>query len=401
VQLPDGRGGWLAQQQADPSTSSTLTAAGDITGDGLNDLLITTNNVVLAGSPLLKTGVRLIRGASTSVAFLDANKADASTQTLQLAAALPTNSSAASTSLTGGASVGRLPQLTISSQSSSLITRITSQSDQTLASFTANASNTNSLTRFFETAEQSDQALSPASGWRQLALNTSGSYGDLNCDGRLDFLAADTPTTLYGVNQQSWAVLSVRAAGDVNGNGVDDVLLALRPLGPAYGDDSAKPYALQTVLLDGSLFRVDKSNHTFRLDQLRSSLNPYNASEINTTATTSNDEIPLLQSWLQPILSYEAGEVSSMTVTINQQVNPAGALSQSAPSAVLDGHGKVLQGAGEGAALGASVPARGPAVQPVLRGGKRECAEISKVRGAREMVSACARSTAGVPGPSR
>jgi hypothetical protein len=341
VQLPDGRGGWLAQQQADPSTSSTLTAAGDITGDGLEDMLITTNNVVLAGSPLLKTGVRLIRGASTSAAFLDANKADASTQTLQLAAALPTNSSAASTGLTGGASVGRLPQLTISGQSSSLITRITSQSDQTLASFTATASSPNSLTRFFETAAQSQQALGPASGQGQLALNTSGSYGDLNGDGRLDFLAADSPTTLYGVNQQSWAVWSVRAAGDVNGNGVDDVLLALRPLGPAYDDDSVKPHALETVLLDGSLFRVDKSNHTFRLDQLRSSLNPYNASEINTTATTSNDEIPLLQSWLQPILSYEAGEVSSMTVATNQQVNPAGALSQSAPSAVLDGHGKV------------------------------------------------------------
>ena len=234
-----------------------------------------------------------------------------------------------------------MPQLSISAQSSSLIKRITSQSDQTLGSFTATTSDPLSLTRFFETATQSQQTLSPAS-WGQLALNTTDTFGDLNADGRLDYLGADTPTTLYGVNQQSWALWSIRAAGDVNGNGVDDVMLALRPLGPAYGDDSAKPYALQTVLLDGSLFPVDKTNNTFRLDQLRSSLNPYNPSEINDiTDTSSNIEIPLLQSWLQPLLSYESGDVDSMNVSTDKQLNPAGASSQSAPSPVLDSYGKV------------------------------------------------------------
>jgi hypothetical protein len=357
VQLPDGQGGWLAQQQADPSTSSTLTAAGDITGDGLNDMLITTNNVVLAASPLLKTGVRLIRGASTSIALLDANQADASTQTLQLAAALPTNSSAASTSLTGGASVGRLPQLTISGQSSSLITNITSQSDQTLASFTATASNPNSLTKFFETAAQSQQALGPASGQGQLALNTSDSYGDLNGDGRLDFLSADTPTTLYGVNQQSWAVWSIRAAGDVNGNGVDDVLLSLAPQGPAYVPTSAgSPTALQSVLVDGSLFKVDKANNSFWLDQLRTPLNPYNRSQLYDVASTSSSVyLPSLQNWFEPILNFKPGSLTGASTA--NPFNPAGARSFLEPAVAISPEGGaylVFSGAEQSGPSGAS-----------------------------------------------
>ena len=357
VQLPDGQGGWLAQQKADLSTSSTLTAAGDITGDGLNDMLITTNNVVLAASPLLKTGVRLIRGASTSIALLDANQADASTQTLQLAAALPTNSSAASTSLTGGASVGRLPQLTISGQSSSLITNITSESDQTFASFTATASNPNSLTKFFETAAQSQQALGPASGQGQLALNTSGSYGDLNGDGRLDFLAADTPTTLYGINQQSWALWSIRAAGDVNGNGVDDVLLSLAPQGPAYVPTSAgSPTALQSVLVDGSLFKVDKANNSFWLDQLRTPLNPNNRSQLyDVASTSSSDYLPSLQNWFEPILNFKPGSLTAASTA--NPFNPAGARSFLEPAVAISPEGGaylVFSGAEQSGPSGAS-----------------------------------------------
>jgi FG-GAP repeat len=94
-------------------TRSTLTPVGDITGDGLADLLITATNVVRSGSggsaPQLQTGVRLLSGAATSEGLLAANNATATNQTLQLAPAFSFNSGAASTSLTASGGLGGLP----------------------------------------------------------------------------------------------------------------------------------------------------------------------------------------------------------------------------------------------------------------------------------------------------
>ncbi|MCX5947565.1 MAG: hypothetical protein NTY67_05060 [Cyanobacteria bacterium] len=202
-----------------------------------------------------------------------------------------------------------------------------------------------------------DRLLGPASSQGQLALNTSGSYGDLNGDGRLDFLAADTPTTLYGVNQQSWAFWSIRAAGDVNGNGVDDVMLSLAPQGPAYGQVTAgQPSALLSVLVDGSLFKVDKANNSFRLDQLRTPLNPYNRSQLyDVASTSSSDYLPSLQNWFEPILNFKPGSLTAASTATS--INPGGARSFTAPAVAISPDGGaylVISGADTSGPNGAS-----------------------------------------------
>ena len=138
----------------------------------------------------------------------------------------------------------------------------------------------------------------------------------------------------------SWSVWSIRAAGDTNGNGVDDVLLSLAPQGPAYKQVTAgQPSALQSVLVDGSLFKVDKANNTFRLDQLRTPLNPYNRSQLyNLNSEDPSAYAPNLQNWFEPILSYKAGELTSAS-TQNTTI-PNSAQSYTAPAAAVTDNGQ-------------------------------------------------------------
>jgi hypothetical protein len=298
-------------------TRSTLTPVGDLTGDGLADMLITANNVVQQGAAgaasQLQTGVRLVRGAVSGEAFSDdnANGAQATSQTLQLAPAQPLNAELSSTAPTAAASLSGLPQLTISALNSAEVSRITTlKANQSLANFTASASESFSLNQLFQgaTATLTNQP-SPLL-WGKAALRSS-SFGDLNGDGLSDLLAVDglerIDQTAYGA--LVYALWDIRAAGDVNGNGVDDVLLALVPKGPAYRPQAdGSPSFIQPVLLDGSLFEVDKSSSTFSLDRLKAPLNPYTQAEVfDLASTSSKDYLPPLQAWINPILGFKPG----------------------------------------------------------------------------------------------
>lgn len=327
-------------------TRSTLTPVGDITGDGLADLLITATNVVRSGSggsaPQLQTGVRLLSGAATSEGLLAANNATATNQTLQLAPAFSLNSGAASTSLTASGGLGGLPQLTISGRDGDVVSQITSrQSHQSLANFSASANDPASLQQLFQNADQRQQTLNQSKGWGQPAFNSSGAYGDLNGDGRLDVFDPAGNNAIASVQGAGfYSLWSLRAAGDVNGNGVDDVLLSLSPNGPAYGQlVSGQPSALQSVLVDGSLFKVDPKTNSFRLDQLQTPLNPYNASQLyDINSTTPDVYLPSLQNWFEPILSFIPGALTAASTT--NPITPRGAMSYSPPSAVVSPQGQ-------------------------------------------------------------
>jgi hypothetical protein len=88
----------------------------------------------------------------------------------------------------------------------------------------------------------------------------------------------------------------------VNGNGLDDILLALTPNNS--GDES-----IQTVLIDGALFKIG-DNNTFSLANLWAPLDPYASSTLNiptadlSTNTSANNYLPSLQNWIQPLQDY-------------------------------------------------------------------------------------------------
>jgi hypothetical protein len=300
VQLPDGQGGWTLQQQ---TGGSSLSAVGDLSGDGFDDLLVTAAAVGPNGNAASSTGLRLISGAATSSQLLATNDATATTQTVQLAPGFGGNRTAPVASLGGGDNAA--PQIILSATDSvtgqpySLSSRLPAAN----AGFSTTAGNLASTQQLF------DPTLAPSAGGPGLGLgfgdqsrNSTGSYGDLNADGQLDSLA-ELPTTVYGANGLGWHVWSIRAAGDVNGNATDDILLSLAP--PETLLDGA-PQWIQPVLVDGALFKVDTTTNSFRFSDMRAPLNPDGRGQLqDLNSTSSTQPWPLLQNWLQPILAYE------------------------------------------------------------------------------------------------
>jgi len=318
-------------------TGSSLAAPGDLNNDGYDDLIVSANNVIVGGSnPSLATGMRVISGAANSTILSSINNANASSQIVHLAPSFGANGSTPVTSFNGFNPTKGTIDLSIVAAENSQVSAY--QAAIKSANLFSGANSINSAgSLFYGIGTSNSQDLQFNNGWGQSFLNSNSSYGDLNADGILDFL---DPAGNYAIDTAdgslSYNIWSIKAAGDVNGNGLDDVVLALAPNGPAYvRNANGTPSSIASVLVDGGLFKVDKTTNSFRLDNLRTPLNPFSKNEIyDVTSKSTNNYLPLLQNWFDPILNFQPGALTG--VSTGTAVNVAGGKSQSAPAAVVD-----------------------------------------------------------------
>lgn len=323
-------------------TRSTLQAVGDIIGnDGFADLLVTASNVVAntATGAQLATGLRVIRGAATSSQILANSNSTATSQSVKLAAPFGSGSIKPVASLIGGDANGTF-KLNISATKGSTETSLNLVvSGEGLGKEVSSVDDARSL---LATMDASSIVLSSTNGWGEPEINGAGSYGDLNGDGQPDFFDPSGNGGISAVEGLAYSLWSIRPAGDVNGNGVDDVLLALAPQGPAYGQViSGQPSALHSVLVDGSLFKVSTSN-SFRLDQLEAPLDPYSGNQLvdEVTGKATSPSRPELQNWFDPILDFKPGSLTN-TPPVGS-FNPASAGSYTTPAVAMSPTGEPI-----------------------------------------------------------
>lgn len=360
IQLSDGNGGWSIAQAANGepfASASSLTPAGDLNQDGFDDLFVTANNVSAfnAGTGSSNTGLRIITGAANKDDIISGNDSTATRQLVHLAA--PVAGSQANTApvltMSGGDINRGNVNLTISAAQNGLLTYLQATGLLTDDLMTPSDTVTAASSLFANISPSAPKPLPFANGWGEPSLYGNGDYGDLNGDGLLDYLDPTGNLSVYSVSNIAYSLWSIRAAGDVNGNGVDDVLLTLNPspTGPGYGQSvSGQPVDLQTVLVDGSLFHVE--GNRFSLSQaagsattgwstagLKTPLSPYGFSELYDLGSAAiNDYVPQLQNWFEPILTYEPGQLVSASST--PATSLASAESYSPPAVVVSPEGQ-------------------------------------------------------------